>query len=254
MTPSPTSYATIGDVLTQLDIVIERCRQKRSKLGYFAVLYRNVTARVQQAMAAGRFEDAARMERLDVLFAQRYLQAIEQYWRGEAPSQSWAVTFNAARLWPLIILQHLLLGINAHINLDLAIAAAETAPGSDLPGLKHDFDEISLLLIEMVDDVQTRLAQASPWFWLIDRVGGRTDEQLCAFAMQAARQRAWYMAEQLAHTAPHQRVQVIAGHDQLVAGLGRGLYFPTLTLGAAHLLIRMRELDNVPQVMELLRL
>ncbi len=254
MTPSPLPYATIGDVLTHLDLVIARCRQKRSKLGYFAVLYRNVTWRVQQSMTAGRFEDAARMERLDVLFAQRYLQAIEQFWRGEAPSHSWTVAFNATRLWPLIILQHLLLGINAHINLDLAIAAVQTAPGSELPALKHDFDEISLLLSEMVDDVQVRIAQASPWFWLIDRVGGRTDEQLCAFAMQAARHRAWQVAEQLAQTAPDQRAHVIAGHDQLVAGLGRGLYFPTFMLGTAHLLIRLRELDDVPQVMELLRL
>lgn len=247
-------YATIGDVLTHLDSVIAQCRHKRSKLGYFAVLYRNVTWRVQQAMAAGRFEDAARMERLDVVFAQRYLQAIEQFWRAETPSHSWAVAFNATRFWPLTILQHLLLGINAHINLDLAIAAMQTAPGRDLPALKHDFDEISLLLSEMVDDVQVRIAQASPWFWLIDRVGGRTDEQLCAFAMHTARYRAWQVAEQLARTAPDQLAYVIARHDQVVAGLGRGLYFPTFMLGTAHLLIRLRELDDVPQVMELLRL
>lgn len=254
MTPSSTPYATIGDVLTHLDSVIAQCRQKRSKLGYFAVLYRNVTWRVQQAMLAGRFEDAARMERLDVLFAQRYLQAIEQFWRGEAPSQSWTVAFNAARFWPFTILQHLLLGINAHINLDLAIAAVQTAPGRELPALKHDFDEISLLLIEMIEAVQARIERVSPWFWLIDRVGGRTDEQLCAFAMQATRYRAWQVAEQLALTAPDQLTPVIAGHDHVVARLGRGLYFPTFMLGTAHLLIRLRELDDVPQVMELLRL
>lgn len=254
VTPSPAPYTTIGDVLTRLDSVIAQCRRRRSKLGYFAVLYRNVTGRVQQAMLAGRFEDAARMERLDVLFAQRYLHAIEQFWRGEAPSRSWAVAFNAARFWPLTILQHMLLGINAHINLDLAIAAVQTAPGRELPALKHDFDEISLLLIEMVDEVQTRIERVSPWYWLIDRVGGRTDEHLCAFAMQAARSRAWQVAEQLALTAPDQLTHVIAGHDQVVAGLGRGLYFPTFMLGTAHFLIRLRELDNVPQVMELLRL
>ena len=106
----------------------------------------------------------------------------------------------------------------------------------------------------MIEAVQARIERVSPWFWLIDRVGGRTDEQLCAFAMQATRYRAWQVAEQLALTAPDQRAHVIAGHDQIVAGLGRGLYFPTFMLGTAHLLIRLRELDDVPQVMELLRL
>lgn len=254
MTPPALPPTTIDEVLVQLDQVIARCRDRRSKLGYFAVLYRNVTWRVQQAIAAGRFEDGERLERFDVLFAQRYLHAIEQFWRGETPTRSWAVAFQAARLWPPIILQHLLLGMNAHINLDLAIAAVQTAPGSNLPTLKRDFDEISRLLIEMILDVQARIEQVSPWFWLLDRVGGRTDEQLCAFAMQVARQRAWQVAEQLAPITPERQAQAIAVHDQLVAGLGRGLYFPSLRLGSAHLLIRLRELDDVPKVIDTLRL
>jgi len=237
-----------------LDQVIVRCIQQRSKLGYFAVLYRNVTWRVQQAITAGRFEDGARLERLDVIFARRYLHAIEQFWRGEAPTHSWSVAFNAARLWPPMILQHLLLGMNAHINLDLAIAAVQTAPGSDLPALKRDFDEISQLLIEMILDIQARIETVSPWFWVLDRVGGRTDEQLCAFALQVARQRVWHTAEQLAMTAQDGLEQAIDMHDRLVAGLGRGLYFPGFWLGSAHLLIRLREVDDVPRVIEALRL
>ena len=45
-----------------------------------------------------------------------------------------------------VILQHLLLGINAHINLDLGIAAVETSPGNQLAPLKNDFDMINKLL------------------------------------------------------------------------------------------------------------
>jgi hypothetical protein len=37
-----------------------------------------------------------------------------------------------------LILQHLLLGINAHINLDLGIAAAEGTSAPKLPGLLRD--------------------------------------------------------------------------------------------------------------------
>src|SRR5690606_9901383 len=127
--------------------------------GYFAVLYRRVTARVDDGIRQGRFEDGARMERLDVVFANRYLDALARYRAGEATTRSWAVAFRAAETWNPLVLQHLLLGMNAHINLDLGIAAAETAPGAALPGLERDFHEITTLLGEMLDDVQDRIGR-----------------------------------------------------------------------------------------------
>ena len=79
MATSITPNQTIDDVIAQMDQVIERCIRERSKLGYFAVLYRNVTVRVRDAIAAGRFENGARMERFDIIFANRYLDAIERF-------------------------------------------------------------------------------------------------------------------------------------------------------------------------------
>lgn len=51
------------------------------RAGYFAVLYRKVTAKVKEGIAAGFFDDPGPMERLDVLFADRYLDAV-----ADAPS------------------------------------------------------------------------------------------------------------------------------------------------------------------------
>jgi hypothetical protein len=103
------------------------------------------------------------MERLDVIFANRYLDALNQFWRGETPTQCWSVAFQSTRQWSPIILQHLLLGMNAHINLDLAIAAAQVAPGNKLPGLKRDFEEITVLLSEMIQGMEQRIEQVSPF-------------------------------------------------------------------------------------------
>lgn len=253
-TPAVSSLLTISDVVAQLDDVIARCALARSKLGYFAMLYRNVTVRVQQGIVAGRFNDGARLERLDVVFARRYLDAFEQFWRGDAPTASWLVAFRAASDWRFIILQHLLLGINAHINLDLAIAAAETAPGKELPMLKPDFDDITSLLIEMFDDVQQRVERVSPWFRVLDRISGNTEKELGSFGLDISRQRAWQVAQELAVMTPAQRQSAILVHDQLVAQLGRRLYFPTLRLSATHFLVRTREDNDVPRVIETLRL
>ncbi len=69
--------------------------------GYFPALYRQVTLTVKQGIASGSFDDGPRMDRFDA--------------------------FQGTRSGQLIILQDLLVGINAHINLDLGVA---TTPGS----------------------------------------------------------------------------------------------------------------------------
>lgn len=246
---------TIDNIIAQMDQVIERCHRERNKLGYFAVLYRDVTLRVRDGIAAGRFEDGPRMERLDVIFAHRYLDALDCFWHGESPTQSWLLTFQSARLWSPIILQHLLLGMNAHINLDLAIAAAQAAPGEQLPALKRDFEEITVLLNEMIQGMESRIEQVSPWFSLLDRVGGRTNEQICGFAMQQARDLAWLAAEQLSKTAPEDLDPTIASHDQLVATLANRIRSPIgIHLNIALFLIRLREWRDVAAVMDVLQM
>jgi hypothetical protein len=72
------------------------------------------------------------MEPLRRAYAGSSLDALEQYWGGQPPHRSWQVALKRGSLWPPTILQNLLFGMNAHINLDLAIAAAQTSPGSEI--------------------------------------------------------------------------------------------------------------------------
>src|SRR5688572_17762750 len=102
------SADSIDGVIERIDRIIDRCVRERSRLGYFAVLYRDVTVNVRSAIRAGVFEDSRRMERLDVIFASRYVDAVERFWAGQTPTQSWLVAFRSALLTRPIILQHLL--------------------------------------------------------------------------------------------------------------------------------------------------
>jgi len=83
------------------------------------------------------------MEWLDIISVNRYIHACYQYQTGQMPAQSWVRAFNETEHWWPIVLQHLLIGMNAHINLDLGIAAAETMPAGELADLKGDFDKIN---------------------------------------------------------------------------------------------------------------
>jgi hypothetical protein len=88
-----TNTATIDNVIQQLDDIIDWCRSHKSRLGYFAALYRKVTLKVKNGITDGYFGDGQRMERLDVIFAGRYLEAFEQYRSNQPTTRSWRLTF-----------------------------------------------------------------------------------------------------------------------------------------------------------------
>ncbi len=78
------------------------------------------------------------MEKLDVIFAKRYLDAFAAYGLKQTCSGSWQWAFDGCTNTNLTVIQQLLLGINTHINLDLAIAAAHTCPGNGINALEKD--------------------------------------------------------------------------------------------------------------------
>ena len=243
---------TIDQVVEQLGAVVDDSRAAGSRLGFFAALYRRVTLQVKAGIDSGRFEDGPRMERFDVVFAGRYLAAVEQWLRGEHPGDSWAIAFRTAERWRPLALQHLLLGMNAHINVDLGIAAARTCPGNALPQIKRDFDEISVLLAELVDDVQARIGTVSPWLGLLDRAGGRSDEALVNFSMRKARDAAWDLAERLAPLDRPQQAPVIKRRDRSMARFARVIRTPGIVGTLATVAIRLRESSDVRRVIDAL--
>ena len=243
---------TIDEVIEQLNDIIAWSRREKSRLGYFAVLYRNVTANVKEGIATGRFEDGPRMEQLDVTFANRYLDAMHQFRRGQQPTRCWQASFRAASSsWP-IVLQHLLLGMNAHINLDLGVASALVSPGDRLPALRRDFDEINTILSAMTDDVQDKLNNVWPYMSLCDRVGCRTDETVMNFSLRRARTAAWSVAQRLAPLSPAEMEAEIDRIDRRAAMLARLVRYPGLTASLATLVIRLCEKNNIPHIIDVL--
>src|SRR5262245_4581119 len=202
--PQPGLARTIDEVIAELDDIIARSIREQSRLGYFAALYRKVTLTVKEGIAEGRFENGPRMERLDVTFANRYLEAMDQFRRGQQPTRCWLVAFKAAGAWRPIILQQLLLGMNAHINFDLGIAAAEIAPGDELPSLRHDFDEINNILAGLLGQVQSEIGKVSPWIRFLGSIDPTADDAIVNFSLDKARAWAWDLATMLAPLNPSQ--------------------------------------------------
>jgi hypothetical protein len=243
-------HMSVAEVVEGLDAVVERAQREKSRIGYFAILYRLTTRVAQEALAGGRFEDPARAERLTSIFAQRYFDTLERFRRRKSTALCWDEALRATYSWRPVVVQHLLLGMNAHINFDLGIAAAQTAPGDELPLLKRDFDAINAIFGGLIDHVERALARIWPTLRLIDAIGGKTDEAILEFSIQRARSAAWAAAERLAVLEGPAQQAELQRIDTSTRALARKILTPGLTLTLVLLAVRAQERGDVLSVLE----
>jgi hypothetical protein len=242
---------TINDVITALDAIVDRSLDEGSRFGYFAALYRRVTQRVKAGIAAGEFQDGPRMERLDVVFARRYFEPYNAFRAGLAVPRCWSVAFHACSDPLPCVLQHLAAGMNAHINFDLGVAAAEVAPGDALPALRDDFNQINAVLADETTGVEQALAGLSPALHLMRDAGMLTDHQIANFSLSKARELAWMTAERMASNPPD-REQRLSLLDDTVAVLGAAVLHPPPAIALKLAAVRALEVNDVRRVTEAL--
>jgi hypothetical protein len=240
----------IDEVLAQLELIIEASSASHSRLGYFAALYRQVTLEVKRGIASGRFEDGPRMDRFDTAFGNRYFAALHTWEQGEEPPKCWQIAFDLLTNDDTIILQHLLLGVNAHINLDLAVAAVEAVPEGGLLALWRDYEQINDILADVLDRLQAVVDELSPFMYLLDDVGGRSDEHAMDFSIRTAREEAWANAQLLAAASPAHRLLLLRKMDVSASFLARLIARPAGILIPALELIRNKENQDIAEVID----
>ncbi len=241
----PTMPATtINEVIKELDAIILHEKQQGSCRAFFPILYNKVTKRIKAGIETQEFDDNARMEKLDVLFANRYIKAYNQFKDGQQPTASWA---NAFKIDEAMVMQHLLLGINAHINLDLGIAAALTTGDDHLADLEADFNKINEVLASMVADVKDRIGKVSPLFKLLELVGKGKEDKLVSFSINVARDGAWLFANEYAAAVKKQ--EAIANRDVIIAALADKIVNPkSKLLQVVAKVVRFFEVKDVRKV------
>jgi Family of unknown function (DUF5995) len=182
----------------------------------FLQTYQRTTAAVGAAIAAGSFEDPDWVERWDVAFAGFYLAALDADLGGTGTVPwPWRLAFDApATAAPL---QHVLLGINAHVNYDLPQALLAVIPDVDfadgplLDRRRRDHERIDGVLAERVRAEDGELAQRAPRT-LLDRALGPVNRWASRRFLREARRRVWH------NTIELQRARV-AGPDRYAARL-----------------------------------
>ena len=216
---------TIDEVIIALDKIIEKSIEDKDYLAVFAYVYRRTTAQIKAEIQAKSFNDNERMEKLDVNFANRYLDAYNQFVTENTSTSSWLVSFEA-RHKKLTILQHLILGMSAHINFDLGIAAAEMVRGEDIKDLKDDFMKVNDILANMINEMQDRIGKASRLLILLDWIGGNKDEKIANYNIKKARQFAWNVATTLALLEEDEKQKIIQKFDYKIGKFNGSILNP----------------------------
>ena len=242
---NPEDISNIDEVITVLENIILKSEYNKDPSGYFAALYQKVTIKVKEGIAAGSFEDGIRMEQLDVAFAKRYIDAYFSFKKGETTTLSWQKAFNFSTHYQPIVLQHLLLGINAHINLDLGIAANEISKGGNIADLENDFNRINEILSSLVHDVEEDLSKVWPTLKLILRLAGKVDDFTIDFSMKLARDGAWKFANQLSASPDGQIHSLLEVRDQRVTAKASIVTNPGTIATIVLFIIRVMERGSV---------
>ena len=216
---------SIKAVLDALDNIIDKTREENNCHCAFTHVYRRTTFEIQKAINDGRFEHPERMVKMDVIFANLYIDAYHSYVNTVPTSKSWTLAFNS-RSERIAIIQHILLGMNVHINMDLAVAAATVCRGKDILDLKHDFMLINQILAELVDNVQGGLGKSSLMMRMIDLIGMKKDEWAIGAGIKMARDFAWTHAMELAIMDQNIWDTRILEIDEMVYAMGEKIRKP----------------------------
>ncbi len=116
--PAPRA-ATIDELIAVMEGMQARLDADGDGRRHWHGVYRRGTMAVRDEINRGGFLDAAWLENWDLVFAGIYLEAMDRWDRGQAPSGPWQVAFEATRDTAVPPLRHVLLGLNAHVNFDL---------------------------------------------------------------------------------------------------------------------------------------
>ena len=236
MRPSaPTRIAEVAERLR----AVEASARSSDGVVCFVRLYREVTESVAAQMSSNGFADALFLERLDVVFAELFFDALDRYQRvpASAPS-SWVPLFEARARRGIAPLQFALAGMNAHINFDLPLALVSTCEQRGIE-LRADSPESAdyELVNTLLDRVEARVKRSylTGPLATIDRFlhrFNRIDDVIAMWDVRRAREAAWTNAEALwaIRGDAALRAEFVRVLDRSVGFAGRGLLVPAETL------------------------
>jgi hypothetical protein len=217
--------------LDRMQSLVQAWEARGDRRCIFLGCYALMTANMLQAVDRSRFRDGPWVSRLLHRFAAYYFDALEQYEQDRPGIPAvWKQTHDAARNGGIKTLQHLFLGVNAHINFDLVFTLVDVLTpewsGLSEAGRRTRQDDHSLvntIIAETIDAVQDEVVERhTRWLDIVDRGLGRLDEWLVSQLIAQWRSDVWVNATRVLEAAhPQQRDALRDDIERAVLRRGR---------------------------------
>lgn len=188
------SIEDVRDRLGELEAVLLDQSDRRS---VFLTVYTEMTAETVREINADEFNNSDWMERYLVRFAEYYRRAFLNFERGTIDDvpDPWIVAFGTALRGDALVMQDTLLGINAHINYDLALTLSDIGLHPDRPHKYADHVRVNDILDRLVSVQQDLLSERyAPGLSRVGRHLGSLDEEVTSVSLHRAREQAWQIA------------------------------------------------------------
>jgi hypothetical protein len=191
-------FESIPDVVERMTAIGDRLPEQDG-LRYFNQMYLGVTKAVLDATQHGVFSNSEFLARLDVVFANRYLTAVQAS-AGLIPRapHCWSALIVRRNSNSVAPIQFALAGMTSHIVYDLVISVVQTLEEFGLrpESVKADYTRVNVILDELEPGTRRGLAQSELARELEAHVGQLLDD--CGdWGIAAAREAAFVDAELL---------------------------------------------------------
>ena len=231
--PDTTRFRTIDDVVQGFDALEVRFRAAGDRRAIFVTLYGTVSTEIRARLAQRFFSDNEWVARYAVTFGNLYLDALDDYeaHRRDRVPKAWRLCFDLARSAEGLVVQDMLLGINAHVNHDLPFALEAISIDPDRARRHGDHGAVNAVLASVVERATARIAELyAPGLAPLDEIAGPLDELLGLFSLQVARDSAWESALALSNARnPIERRLACSLIDSRAAIMARLLRAPALS-------------------------
>lgn len=190
---------TIADAIAIMQS-IDTLLLENDGLKWFNRMYMMVTKEVNANPPEGAWQNPVWLQRLDVVFAGFYFNAIRDAIAGGDLAASWRALFEARFTTGIDRIQFALAGMNAHINHDLALALLKTnadigvIPAPDSPE-RRDYEAVNELLNNLMPSVLNMLATDALGY--LGQDAGKPGRILAYWNICRARDLAWDFANHL---------------------------------------------------------
>tara|TARA_R110002124_G_scaffold277321_9_gene448686 strand:+ start:38149 stop:38847 length:699 start_codon:yes stop_codon:yes gene_type:complete len=194
-----------NSVVDKMMETVKKFEANKDNRTIFLHCYSMMTANMLLAIEQNKFHDTQWVNQLLNRFADYYFNALSCYDCGEETPTVWKEVHKAAASKKLHVIQHLLLGVNSHINYDLVLTlydmlSPEWADLSDEMRVKRYQDHclVNLIIGDTIDKVQDEVVEKySPSMDVIDKLMGRLDEFLLLKLITAWRDKVWDHTQEL---------------------------------------------------------